>query len=281
MIASRPLRTAAFAGCLSLLPLWSQAPRKSTPREMFFAGLEVVSLEKGRPGRKQSLGTRAGGTGRAEARAGSNIEVSVIPKSQPVNTFGLRYSLLKVMGLNTQEVPPKTRFRKGDAIRIKVQVNNDGFLYVVHQGSSGTWDLMHPSPGTPKGGNRVVAGEEYLVPHDSLLRFDDRPGIEKLFLIVSREPEATLEKLIFTLSDHGASQRASVRPVPKGTLLAANLEIDNGVITELRKTHTRNLMLEGVEGAPSSTRGDEAVYVVNTSARPDSRVVVDIQLIHQ
>jgi hypothetical protein len=253
---------------------------------MFFAGLEMVSLEKGRSARKQGSQSSAASNPAPASktkRRGSTIEVSVVPKEQPArNSFGLRYSVLKVIGQDMREVPPKTRFRKGDGIRIKVQTNNDGYLYVVHQGSSGTWDLMHPSPGSEKGGNRVVAGEEYLVPEDSLLRFDDRPGIEKLFLIVSREPETTLERLIYTLTEGPpGSQRQRARPVPQGTLVAANLGIDNGVITELRKTHTRNLMLEGLEDSPSSTRGDEAVYVVNTSARPDSRVVVDIQLIHQ
>ena len=52
--------------------------------------------------------------------------------------LGLRYAMMKrdASG-NYVEVDPDTSFRSGDRIRIKVDANTSGYLYVVTQGSSG------------------------------------------------------------------------------------------------------------------------------------------------
>jgi hypothetical protein len=53
--------------------------------------------------------------------------------------LGLRYAVLKRdAGGQFQEIDPDTSFRSGDRIRLKVDANTSGYLYVVMQGSSGT-----------------------------------------------------------------------------------------------------------------------------------------------
>jgi hypothetical protein len=194
----------------------------------------------------------------------------VQPTTAEPSNFGVRYSVLKVSGLDMVEVSPKTRFRQGDRIRLKVQVNDNGYLYLVHQGSSGAWSLMYPAPKTERDANRVAPGKDYLIP-DAVLRFDAKPGTEKLFLIVSRDREATLDKLIY-------ARRAGVPQNPD--TLAADLGIDDAVIRRLRDAYSREFVREVMEEQASSAV-ENAMYVVNTSNRQESRVVVDLALVHR
>ena len=255
-------------GILLAANLWAQAPGKTKASDLYFAGLEKVSARK--------------------AAAPRIIPVPGRPKTLPpasVETpLGVRYSVLKYTstGQDAVEVSPKTRFHFGDRIQLKVQFNDDGYLYLVHQGSSGAWQLMYPTPRTPSGGNAVVAGREYKIPETALMRFDAGRGVEKLFLVVSRVPEQKLEELIYSIRDEGATPPGAARPKSAPLLMAANRPIENPLINQLRASYTRDLILEEPEEAPPApNHRAPSVYVVNTSVKADSRVVIDIALIHE
>jgi hypothetical protein len=68
-------------------------------------------------------------------------------------------------------------------------------------------------------------------------------------------------------------------------MLASNLQIDDSVVGRLRTVYARDLVVEKVDDeaeAPSAGRRNEkAVYVVNPSGSPDSRVVADLRLMHK
>jgi len=258
-------------GVLLTTGLWAQAPGKTRAREMYFAGLEKVSARKAAP----------------KAQPVQGRPVSVTKESPSVETpLGVRYSVLKYTGQEAVEVSPKTRFHSGDRIQLKVQFNDDGYLYLVHQGTSGAWQLMYPSPRTAHGGNAVVAGREYKIPEISLMRFGGERGVEKLFLVVSRVPEQKLEELIYSIREEaptpGQTPRPNASPASSSLLMAANRPIENPLINQLRTSYTRDLVLEEPEDAPvAANRGEPSVYVVNTSVKADSRVVIDIALTHE
>ncbi len=71
------------------------------------------------------------------------------------NPLGVRYTILKREGADSVEVAPDAVFRSGDRIRLRVEVNGSGYLYIVHRGSSGVWKPLFPSPETAGGDNRV------------------------------------------------------------------------------------------------------------------------------
>ena len=74
--------------------------------------------------------------------------------------LGLRYTLLKLVDGRMVEVSPDSVFRAGDRIQVAVEANDAGYLYIVHQGSSGTWKPMFPSAEIEDGNNRVEKGRE-------------------------------------------------------------------------------------------------------------------------
>jgi hypothetical protein len=187
------------------------------------------------------------------------------------------------------ETAPDAVFHAGDRIQVSVETNGPGYLYVVNQGSSGTWRPMFPSPEVADGNNRVEGWHTSVLPPKSRLIFDEQKGVEKLFVVFSREPEPDLEKMIYSLE--GAKTTPTADPVkqageqPQKQLLASAAPIDDGAVGRLRNAYASDLVIEKVdENTPANAPGDKketAVYVVNPSGSSDSRVVADIQLVHQ
>jgi len=205
--------------------------------------------------------------------------------------LGVRYSVLKRTGAGESlEVDPGSVFRAGDRIRLSIEVNDTAYLYIVNRGSSGAWKVLFPSAEVDSGDNRVERGRRYEIPGGYVFTFDEQPGVEKLFLVLSRQPETDLENLIYSLSQRSGPAAAPARPPaaappeekPERILLAQNLRpIEDSLIGRLRNAYARDLIIEKVDEATPGPKKEHAVYVVNATGRADSRVVVDIALNHQ
>jgi hypothetical protein len=194
----------------------------------------------------------------------------------------LRYSVSKqtANAANTDdytEVAVDTVFRSGESIRLNIKSNDDAYLYIVTQGSSGTWSLLFPSAKIDNGNNRVQAHRDTVVPGEGRFKFDERAGDERLFIVLTREPESDLEQLIYSLRQ----PQPTAAPVDEPRRLMAQLtSIDNDVIGKIRSSvRARDLVFETVVNDPSA-RKEKAAYVVNTTGALNSRVVADLNLKH-
>jgi len=205
----------------------------------------------------------------------------------------MRYSVLKRDSAGQyKEVDVDTTFHSGDRIRLEVQANTTGYLYVVAQGSSGNWQLLFPAREVAGGNNEVHRGETRLVPGGNAGQFvfDEQAGTEKLFFVLSREPEPNLDKLIYSV---GGGQGAPAKAEPQRVLMA-KVSVGDDVISRIRsEMASRDLIFEKVDNEqviPTATQGaapgnavrmETAAYVVNPSTAPDARLVVDLKLKHQ
>jgi hypothetical protein len=224
----------------------------------------------------------------APSTAGSSGETRILPVSArttaPAPTegpaLGLRYTILRRSGADMVAVAPDTVFHSGDRIQFNVETNGPGYLYIVSQGSSGTWKPMFPSPDVEDGDNRVEGFRAYTMPPKSRLVFDEQAGTEKLFLVFSRQPEPNFENTIYSLQPPKPQPAAQPDPGarPKKLLVAS---IDDVTVGRLRNTYSRDLIIEKVdESTPGDTK-EKAMYVVNPTGSQDSRVVADLRLVHK
>lgn len=216
---------------------------------------------------------------------------SVIPVSTAVNpgpsspaapALGLKYTILKQVDNQPVEVAPATVFHAGDRIRFSVEPNGPGYLYIVRQGSSGTWEPVFPSSEIADSSNRVEGWQAYMMPPKSRLVFDQQTGTEKIFIVLSRVEVPDLERLMYSLKT-GAKPAAApqAQPVQQAKTLVAGLTIDDATVGRLRDTYARDLIIEKVDDDSPGDRKEKAVYVVNPTGSTDSRVVADIELVHQ
>ena len=153
--------------------------------------------------------------------------------------LALKYRLLKRSPDGRyDEVDTDTVFKSGDKIRVSVESNDNGHLYIVQQGSSKTWNLLFPNEDTEQGSNRIQRNREYEIPGGGRFTFDEQPGAEKMFIVLTRRAEPDLEKLIYSLSQGPppyTSRPAWVRrPATKPKLVIAQNRIDDAVISRLR-----------------------------------------------
>jgi hypothetical protein len=196
--------------------------------------------------------------------------------------LGLKYTILKRSGEDMIEVPADTVFHGGDRIRISVETNQPGFLYIINRGSSGMWQPLFPSADVDDGNNHVDGFRDYLLPPKSRMVFDETTGTERLFLVFSREPEPNLERMIYSLTSDpapGPNQRPA--PPTKTLLVASNAGVDDSTVGLLRSVNSRDLKIEKVDERTPGEKKETAVYVVNPSGSADSRVVADLLLVHQ
>jgi len=189
--------------------------------------------------------------------------------------LGLRYSLLHLQpGGSWREVDTSTVFTSGDRIRLQVEANQPGFLYVLHQGSSQEWFVMEGSP------IRVAMGQRSDVPPGGRFYFDHQPGEEKLFLVLSRARDVELDRMLGISPAVPPDTPPAAAPAPETprTRSPVQLAFLRTLETEVR---SRNLAFEKVDLTSAPARAEHAVYVVNTSLGAGARVVVQVSLQHR
>ena len=223
---------------LAAFPARAQRGAKQTARDLFYseAGL-IVSSAQSRKGR-----------------------FAAAKKSVVAVTLGLKYGIWKLSGGEFQDWDSTGPFQPGDQVRLGVEINDTGYLYIVHRQPSGQWRRLFPTPEIEHGSHFVRSGLTYPVPPEEGLELQFPGGVERLFLVLSREPVKDLEALV---SPPQPSRTVSAAPPP---------EIPDSVLERVRiLLNPRDLITE-------RSAVEKAVYVVNRTGRPDSLVATEIRL---
>lgn len=116
--------------------------------------------------------------------------------SGPAQAIGLGYTLFMrdAMGRSVR-VEPGREFHNGDRVRISLEPNVDGYVYVFHTENDGPAEMIYPDVRLDGGENWIEAHVPLEIPSseetDERLRwfaFYGDAGIERLFVVVTREP---------------------------------------------------------------------------------------------
>jgi hypothetical protein len=284
-----------FGGIAFCVPGASQVPDHAlTARELYYVpysdapsqktAITVKSKPKARPEANSSSTKEQPSNRDQQANKAAPASADLLRVSdQIVAPLGLRYTVQKQVKGDWRSVDAATVFHAGDRIRLSIEVNDDGFLYIIHQGATGAWIPMYPGRAEVKGSNRISKNQPKVVPQGSAFKFDEIAGNEKLFLVVSRQPEPSLEELMRVLQG-GSSGAPGARPTSDNTLMASrDSSISDAAVGQFRQTYARDLVIEQVTEPQDAAKGTEVkeVYVVNPRRAKDARVVADISLIHR
>ncbi len=318
---STPFACAALAGMFLAAPAQAQTERQLSAREIFYGGPAAAAqpakppaavkpaappqAAKAQPPKPQTVAKKAASQTPKEApRKVAPQQAASMPASRPPaavqdakvipaayggsqkNTYplGVRYAVLQWQEGRLTPAPPDRSYRAGDRIKLQIEVNDSGYLYLIHRGSSGAWRPLFPSPEISGGDNRVERGKVYEIPPGHVFTFDEQPGEEKIFLVFSRDPETGLEELIYDLSRRGkpVAAPAETPEAPAKVLLAQNrIDIGDPLVNRLRTAYARDLIIEKIDQTASPAAKENAVYVVNTATGDNSRVIADIVLLHR
>ena len=132
----------------------------------------------------------------ANTKSSGNKNTSSV--NVPLQAIGLGYTLF-MRGANGRSVrvEPTREFRNGDRIRLALEPNVDGYLYIFDVEGGGTPQMIYPDARLEGGENWIEAHVPLDLPSsaetDERLRwfqFYGNPATEHLFVIVTREPLA-------------------------------------------------------------------------------------------
>ncbi len=131
-------------------------------------------------------------------------------------SFEFRYALAMERGGAAIPVNPLAGFAAGDRLRVRVLAGQDSYCYLAVGRSDDFFELLP--------GRGVAAGGWIELPDLGWLRFDHRPGVEMLYLILASRPVREIEDL-----------RAAGR-FPESALLRIRTRYQTGVTSE--RVHT-------------------------------------------
>ncbi len=254
-------------------------------RDLFYAqagGQELPEgrvAEPGERGKLQSEEKKSGDLAKdvEKEKAESSVRAfgegvsAFAPMNAPARTLGLRYSILK-RGKEGgySEADPATVFSAGDALRLTVEVNEPGYLYVLKQDPLGKWTILFPAagPGTKPDGPeaKVSARTRYLIPATGALSLEKALGQTPLLILFAREPQPEFRNIV--AGRKADEDVAGKSPAQLGALA-------NRARTE---AGSQRLLMETVEPTQPGVPKEQAVYFVNPSPEPASRLVVEIPL---
>jgi len=130
-----------------------------------------------------------------------NVNAAVSNKNSsnaPVQAIALGYTMfMRDVNGRAVRIDPTREFHNGDRIRISLEPNIDGYLYVFHTEGDGQPEMIFPDARLEAGENWVEAHVPMDVP--STVETDERlkwfqfygnPATEHLFVVLTREPLA-------------------------------------------------------------------------------------------
>ncbi len=159
----------------------TQAPRNNTTAANKNGGTGVKSA--GGAGVKSATGT---------TDAGASFSLANFSPS----AIGLGYTLfMKDANGDATRVDPARVFHSGEAIRLSLEANTDGYLYVFYTENGSGAQMIFPDHRLGRGNNYVRAHVPYEVPsnmemNESLrwFTFDATPATERVYIVLTREP---------------------------------------------------------------------------------------------
>ncbi|HSR66859.1 MAG TPA: DUF4384 domain-containing protein [Acidobacteriota bacterium] len=194
----------------------------------------------------------------------SRLEVPANYSEKLARRVGLKYKIKRCTGECTvEDVDQSHIFYTGDKIRLEIEANIDGYLYIINKGSTGRTKTLFPEPSLNGGTNLIQRGVSYSIPSEGWITFTKRPGREQVIIIVSRTPLQSLPEQ--------ASEAAS-------TVSALQ------VVDELnRKVKARDLVIVRERGPrrQGAPPGVQSTLVVNKSAEENQLAYTEIVLQHR
>lgn len=289
---------------LALMPLAIAAQQPSV-RDAFWSSSDLITVTPNPAAHKRSVhsthsrATSSSSSGNSMG-PGSSIQQSAAPKALLLvsekgygaaphlvrtaeNRLGLRCSiLLRQADGQYAEVASGSIFHSGDHIRLSLLANESGYLYVIEQGSSGAWSPIFPPPGAVA--NKITAGQLQTVPGgERAFAFDQHPGDEKLYVILSRTPIEDIDRAIRNLKNGQPAAPESAPPPAGPPVLVAESKIPDFFVKQMASRDLTLVDEQKVdESSTNSQSGEKAIYVVSkeNGSESASQVVLSIDLSH-
>jgi hypothetical protein len=236
------------------------------------------------------------GTTNASVAAGAKTELKTEavaaekPKAQKIG-MGLTLFTRDSNGLSVRADPSRV-FRSGERVRVLLETNTDGYLYIFNTTDGGTPVMIYPDAELDEGGNYIQSHVPFEIPsstaREERLRwftFDKYAGAERLFFVFTRDPLP----LIPTEDDliNYCKQDGNKCPIKPETELWVKIQTELSAPVQIAKSERYGRAQTSAE-VDASTRGlglskeDPEPSLVMMRASTDANILVAmLELIHK
>jgi Domain of unknown function (DUF4384) len=170
----------------------------SRPKEQPKSGNATARPSRKRPKPKPPAGDTKKTPDSSDGTTGQTAPGKNDQKPAPINAprigIGLTLFMRDTNGLAIRTDPSHV-FQKGDRVRVLLETNADGYLYIFNTTNNGAAVMLYPNPELDEAGNYLQAHVPFEIPSslaaEERLRwlvFDENAGDERLFFVFSREP---------------------------------------------------------------------------------------------
>lgn len=165
--------------------------------------------------------------------------------------------LVERPGAAAQHVPETTSYASGEKFRLGIKAEEDGYIYVFNQGTTGTWNILLPDPRIRNGNAFVRGGHEIIIPQRGrgAFQFDANAGVETVWMCLSPQAVPALDAFVYGSGADGAELEAVIQQIEADSLH------DEG---QVKKTHD-----------------EDHTRVVLKSQHPDAVLVNRMSLAHR
>lgn len=246
-----------------------------------------------RPNRRRPKAQPSKRPGSTDAAPTPVTPVTDTPTKVTPQKLGVGLTLLSrdSMGLAVRVDPTRT-FLKGDRVRVLLETNADGYLYIFNTTNGGKPVMIYPNRELDEGGNYIQSHVPFEIPAstatDERLRwlvFDENAGNERLYFVFTREPLPGIpieDELIAFCKD-----AKNTCPVQPNAELWAQLEKDLGepLKTDASKKFgnaqtapEREAIERGI--GLSKDEPEPSLIMMSASAKSDKLITV-LDLVHK
>lgn len=186
-------------GCLGVVPATGQGQDDDVRGAFLTTRPKPVpkgsrSNENKRPNRRRPKAGEAKPPGSPPASdTGSGKTNEPNPSTQKIG-LGLTLFSRDSLGLAVR-VDPTHVFHKGDRVRILLETNADGYLYIFNTTDGGKPVMIYPDKELDEGGNYILSHIPFEIPSSAAaeerlrwLVFNEYAGTERLFFVFRRSP---------------------------------------------------------------------------------------------
>lgn len=205
--------------------------------------------------------------------------------------LGLTLFMRDSNGLSVR-TDPSHEFRKGDHVRVLIETNADGYLYVFNTTDNGQPIMLYPDPELDEAGNYFQAHVPFEIPSSLAaeerlrwLTFDEHAGAEKIYFVFTREPLAAVpieDDLITFCRENerkcpwspGAEVWAQIQKEMNEPVRSAKVEgLGNAQTSSERQAATRGIGLNRDDPEPS--------LIMLSGSTSKKMLVVTLDLVHK
>jgi uncharacterized protein DUF4384 len=215
------------------------------------------------------------------------------PNKVTPQKLGVGLTLLSRDSLGlTVRIDPTRTFRKGDRVRVLLETNNDGYLYIFNTTNGGKPVMIYPNKELDQGGNYLQAHVPFEIPSSTAgeerlrwLVFDEFAGNERLYFVFTREPLPGIpleDELIAFCSD-----AKNTCPIQPNAELWAQLEkeLDEPLHTDASKKYGKaqtDPERQAIErGLGLSTQEPEPSLIMMSASAKSGTLVTVLDLVHK